>query len=127
MQRWCGRIGRVAAGLVALVLLAAAELPPTCEPPADGLQVCMEQQVCTCRYDPAGSLTGRVAGWRWQCEMMQMCQTERPAGLESPSTSPPLGPFYIAPNIQSPSQQPSGPTQQPTPTPMPTPPLLRRP
>ncbi|MBN9509515.1 MAG: hypothetical protein J0I21_10445 [Alphaproteobacteria bacterium] len=105
------------------VALGAADLPPACKPPADGLQVCMAQQVCTCRYDPGGSLTGRVAGWRWQCSIMQMCDSTPPAGLDSSPPPPPMGPFYITPNIQPPSQQPTQPSQQPTFTP--ASPLLR--
>jgi hypothetical protein len=123
MGRGCKRARRVAAAVGLGLALGAADLPPVCEPPADGLQVCMVQQVCTCRYDPGGSLTGRVAGWRWQCSIMQMCDATRPAGLDSPPTSPPLGPFYITPNIQPPSQQSTQPSQPPTP--IPSSPLLR--
>lgn len=92
-----------ASWLLALVwpVLAAADLPPSCSRVHDGVQVCMAHQVCTCAFDPAGTLTGRTPGWRWSCDILQTCEEDSPAGPDVPDAPMP-GPLYLTPNLMPP-------------------------
>jgi hypothetical protein len=93
--------------LLALLLpaLARADAPPICGPAQEGMRRCMAQQVCSCGFDRGGKLAGRPPGWRWSCDIMQMCDTDAPADLAPP---PPVAPdpLYLAPGIELPSPQP---------------------
>ncbi len=112
------------AALLAFAPLAPAlpgELPPACAAAHDGMQTCMTRQVCTCGFDPGGSLAGRSPGWRWQCDIMQTCDIDTPADAAPPSAPPWPGPLYVTPNLAQPGQ---GPSAAPG---MPLPPFLPRP
>ena len=97
--------------LAVLVCLAAGavradDLPPTCTAAHDGVQICMTHQLCTCGYDTAGELTGRTAGWRWSCDIMQTCDEDRPADMAPPAAPPWPGPLYVTPNVGAPGAAP---------------------
>jgi hypothetical protein len=117
---------RVALGMLPFVPVAlhagqAADLLPACSAAHDGVQTCMTRQVCTCGFDPGGSLTGRSPGWRWQCDIMQTCDLDTPPDAAPPAAPPWPGPLYVTPNLNQPGQsQPGAPT-------MPMPPFLPRP
>ena len=94
--------------LAALLSLAATAaradaLPPACGPAHDGVQICMSQQVCRCAHDAGGTLSGRVAGWRWSCDIMQTCDMDVPADLGPPQSAGGVGPVYVTPNVTSPT------------------------
>lgn len=90
----------VMAALAWAVATTAQEVPwPPCSPRLDGQALCGNGSVCSCRYDPGGSLTGRVAEWRWSCDILQMCGGPAPAG--APPTPLPPG-LSLAPSLQVP-------------------------
>ncbi len=63
---------RIVAIVIALCLTAVAAatqpLLPRCTAELDGQ---VTQGGCRCRFDRGGSLTGRVAGWRWDCDLLR--------------------------------------------------------
>jgi hypothetical protein len=94
-----------AAVVCPLAMTAAAVaggLPPTCSAARDGIQVCMTGQICTCAYDPGGTLAGRKPSWRWSCSIMQTCDTAAPAGPDAQAAPPWPGPLYVTPNLTPP-------------------------
>ena len=96
------RLLPIVAALGCLASAQAADLPAACTLAHAGAQTCMTQQVCTCAYDDAGALSGRSAGWRWSCDIMQMCDSDAPADLAAPAAPAWSGPMIIAPNIVPP-------------------------
>jgi hypothetical protein len=70
--RTIGCMTRIAAVVVALCLtaFAAATQPmlPRCSPELDGQ---VTEGGCLCAYDRGGQLTGRAAGWRWNCDLLR--------------------------------------------------------
>ncbi len=96
------RLGMI---VVATMLSTAAALAqdvpwPRCSDRLDGQQLCGNGSVCECHYDSGGTLTGRVAAWRWSCDLLKMCGDPVPAGAD-PQPLPPG--FSYAPSGQQPN------------------------
>ncbi len=110
------------------VAAARAEpLPPACNPARDGVQLCMNQQICSCAYDRGGLLTGRQPGWHWSCDILQQCEADAPPDLGPPPSIAP-GQLNIMPNLNLPTNPATPSTTTTTPQPAPqTPPSWRRP
>ncbi len=41
--------------------------PPACTPQREGQLSCQISVLCECRYERASAMTGRPAGFRWDC------------------------------------------------------------
>lgn len=51
--------------------LVAAQAPPACTATGEGSVACLGDRLCQCRWSPGGSLTGRPAGYRWDCGVLR--------------------------------------------------------
>ena len=69
---------------------------PMCLEQREGMTFCFETKLCLCRYEAGGTLTGRPAGYRWDCGAL------RPAcGVVPPDTNPaPQPPMTVMPFVQ---------------------------
>ena len=95
---------RILGALVTMSISAARaqDVPwPRCSDQLDGQQLCGNGSICECYYDSGGTLTGKVAAWRWSCDILKMCGDPAPAGTDEQPL--PQG-FSFAPNVQQ--QQP---------------------
>ncbi|WP_439597954.1 hypothetical protein [Falsiroseomonas sp.] len=102
--------------LLLLALLASpplrAEESPACTEAREGIAACIAGKLCTCRFIPGGSMTGRPDRIGWDCGIL------RPAcgpGLVPPAATPALpdllAPSLLPPSLLLPNLPPSGPWQ----------------
>ena len=77
---------------------AWGQTPPACVTQREGMVACMGEKLCECRWEPAGSLTGRPAGLRWDCGVL------RPSCGVVPAAPPPIAspPLTVMPWLQMP-------------------------
>ena len=61
----------VAAPVPGLAQAQAAPPVPVCIPAREGMVACFSSRLCTCRFEPGGSLTGRPEGFRWDCSALR--------------------------------------------------------
>ncbi len=76
--------------LCVLALPAAAQDPPACTPPREGVVACIAGRLCACRHERGGSLTGRPDGHRWDCSALRPACGEglAPPGIATPFPMP---------------------------------------
>lgn len=92
----------VAAMVGGALTARADDLPwPRCSEHLDGQSLCAQGSVCECHYDGGGLLTGRVAAWRWSCDLLRMCGPPVPAD-SGPQPLPPG--FTYAPSVTPPDE-----------------------
>lgn len=89
-------------GPLCLLLLAAPAVPARAEPPActatrQGMAACFGEKLCSCRWAPGGSLTGRPAGYHWDCGALRPACGTAPAGPPATETSPLALPPFLPP------------------------------
>lgn len=103
---------------LALLLPLIAAMPalaqPVCIAQREGMTACFSNRLCECRHEPGGSLTGRPAGYRWDCDIMRPACSMAPAD-SGPAYPPP--PIMVTPNYGFPprSSFPQMPGVQPPP------------
>lgn len=82
-----------ALSLLLLLLLvggpAWGQAVPVCIPAREGMIACFGDRLCACRWQPGGTLTGRPAGYRWDCGVL------RPACGVAPAGPPPVALPYL--------------------------------
>jgi hypothetical protein len=79
-----------------LATAAAAQDPPSCVSQREGMLACFAGKACECRYDPGGSLSGRPAGFRWDCGALRPSCGVVPASPE-PAAAPPVSVMPLLP------------------------------
>ena len=90
--------------LLLLLLLAApmarAQTSPDCSPGHEGMTACFADKLCVCRWQPAGSLTGRPAAHRWDCGVLRPACGVVPAGPPPQSLPEGIGLMLSPPAAQ---------------------------
>lgn len=85
--------------LVLLLLLgagqAAAQAPPACVAGREGMVACLGEKLCECRWQSGGTLSGRPAGYRWDCGVLRPACGVVPPGPPSAPLPDLLLPFPV--------------------------------
>jgi hypothetical protein len=68
----------------------AAAPPPACTAAIEGAVACMAGRLCRCRFQPAGTLTARPSGFRWDCGTLRPGCGAPAAGYPVPPVLPPI-------------------------------------
>ena len=74
--------------LCCAALPAQAQEPPSCTPGREGLELCITEKLCHCRFEPGGSLSGRPPGLHWDCGILRPSCGVAPAGPPAQQAPP---------------------------------------
>jgi len=85
--------------LFGILFAGFASAQPLCNAFSEGTAGCLANKQCLCRFDPGGSMTGRPAGYRWDCGAFRpACELPPPSLPPTPFQSmPPPLPYWDAP------------------------------
>ncbi|HYZ34947.1 MAG TPA: hypothetical protein VE684_22025 [Crenalkalicoccus sp.] len=101
---------RLPALLILLPVAAAAQPPvPMCLAQREGMVACFADKLCTCRFDPGGSLAARPPGYRWDCGPLRPDCGVVPPTVGAPPAAllmPEVTPVLPAPQAADPFAQP---------------------
>lgn len=76
--------------LLLLPGLAASQALPACNAAREGVVACIGDRMCACHWAPAGSITGRPAGLRWDCGPFRPQCDVAPPGPNAGEALPPV-------------------------------------